>query len=136
MRIIAFLIIHCSAVMPNQQSSALQIDLWHRQMGWSGIGYHYVIRRDGTVEIGRSESQAGAHVKGYNQRSIGICYEGGLDEHGHPADTRTPAQKASLLTLLKQLKNRYPDAQILGHHNLNPAKPCPCFDAAAEYSQL
>lgn len=136
MRWIALLIIHCSAVMPSQQSSALQIDAWHRQLGWNGIGYHYVIRRDGTVETGRGESLVGAHCRGHNQHSIGICYEGGLDEKGHPCDTRTAEQKAAILTLLKDLKTRYPHAEITDHHHLNPAKACPCFDAVTEYSQL
>ena len=136
MRWIALLIIHCSAVMPNQQSSAHQIDLWHRQLGWAGIGYHYVVRRDGTVEKGRDEKLVGAHCRGYNQHSIGICYEGGLDLNGHPSDTRTPEQKTAMLNLLKELKNRYPHAEITDHHHLNPAKACPCFNAVAEYSQL
>ena len=136
LRLITLIIIHCSAVMPHQQSSALQIDLWHRQMGWSGIGYHYVIRRDGSVEVGRGESQVGAHCKGHNEHSIGICYEGGLDARGQPSDTRTPAQKEKLLILLKELKKRYPHALITGHNTFNPAKACPCFDAAHEYLWL
>ena len=136
MRAISLILVHCSAVRPNQTSSAAQIDDWHRQLGWLCIGYHYVIRRDGTIEKGRPEHQAGAHCQGHNAHSIGICYEGGLNENGRPRDTRTPAQKAALLTLLKQLKNRYPHAKILGHNHLDPTKACPCFDAAAEYSQL
>lgn len=136
MRDIELLIVHCSAVRPSQTSSAAQIAAWHRAQGWLDIGYHYVIRRDGTVEKGRPEHLTGAHCHGHNLHSIGICYEGGLDEHGTPADTRTPQQKTALFTLLRELKTRYPHAKIFGHYHLDPTKACPCFDAAAEYSRL
>lgn len=137
MRTITLLIVHCSAVKPNQTSSAQQIDEWHRARGYpNGIGYHYVIRRDGSIEKGRPESMIGAHVKDHNAHSIGICYEGGLDEQGNPEDTRTPAQKQSLLSLLSSLKQKYPHAIITSHHTFNPQKPCPCFDADHEYLQL
>lgn len=136
MRTITLLIIHCSAVRPGQTSSAAQIDLWHRQRGWNGIGYHYVVRRDGTLEKGRDEALPGAHCQGHNRHSIGICYEGGLDASGRAADTRTPAQKERLLKLLNELKKRYPHALITGHHTLDPSKACPCFDAAHEYRGL
>ena len=79
----------------------------------------------------------GAHVRGYNARSIGVCYEGGLDEHGNPADTRTEEQRKSLSVLLRRLKRDYPHALILGHRDLpSVAKVCPCFDAQREYSNL
>ena len=134
MRHITLIVIHCSAVKPDQQSSAAQIDSWHRQRGFHlGIGYHYVIRRDGTLEMGRPEYMVGAHCKNHNQHSIGVCYEGGLDIRGNPADTRTEAQKRTMLSLLRELKERYPRAIIVGHHNLNPLKACPCFDAVKEY---
>jgi len=95
-------------------SSAQQIDSWHRKRGWSGIGYHYVVRRDGTVERGRPEAKVGAHCLNHNRHSIGVCYEGGLDAQGRPADTRTEAQKRALLTLVRELKGRYPRA-IVNH---------------------
>ena len=118
-------------------SSAAQIDTWHRQRGFHlGIGYHYVIRRDGEIEAGRPEYMVGAHCKNHNAHSIGICYEGGLDARGQPADTRTEAQKKTLLNLLRALKVDYPDALIVGHHDLNPQKACPCFDVPAEYADL
>ena len=82
MRTITLIIIHCSAVRPNQTSSAKEIDLWHRKRGWSGIGYHYVVRRDGTIETGRPEAKVGAHCLNHNKYSIGVCYEGGLDADG------------------------------------------------------
>ena len=119
-------------------SSAAQIDTWHRQRGFHlGIGYHYVIRRDGSIEKGRPEWLIGAHCKNYNAHSIGICYEGGLDIRGDPADTRTEAQKTAMRQLLEDLHKRYPHALILGHHDLNPHKPCPCIEnVAREYADL
>ena len=137
MRSITLIVIHCSAVRPGQQSSAKDIDGWHKKKGWKGIGYHYVVRRNGTIEVGRPLEMVGAHCLHRNRHSIGICYEGGLDGEGRPADTRTPEQKAALVALLRSLKQDYPDAAILGHRDLpNVHKDCPCFDAQSEYSQL
>ena len=138
MRIISLIIIHCSAVKPDQTSSAAQIDTWHRQRGFHlGIGYHYVIRRDGTIEPGRPEWMIGAHCKNHNAHSIGVCYEGGLDIRGQPDDTRTLAQKATMRRLLEELHARYPRAMILGHRDLNPGKDCPGYkNVAKEYADL
>ncbi|MBR1506126.1 MAG: N-acetylmuramoyl-L-alanine amidase, partial [Prevotella sp.] len=105
--------------------------------GWKyGIGYHYVIRRDGTIERGRAEEMVGAHCVGHNSHSIGVCYEGGLDIRGRPADTRTEAQRRTLRKLLEQLHRAYPRALIVGHHDLNPQKDCPCFAPVTEYGDL
>ena len=138
MRTITLIIIHCSAVRPDQTSSAAQIDTWHRQRGFHlGIGYHYVIRRDGSIEPGRPEWLTGAHCQNHNAHSIGICYEGGYDARGQPADTRTPAQKVAMRTLLEELHGRYPKALIVGHHDLNPQKSCPCIpDVVHEYADI
>lgn len=137
MRNISLIVIHCSAVPSWQQSSAADIDRWHRERGWKyGIGYHYVVRRDGTIELGRPLYLVGAHCKGHNDHSIGICYEGGLDVQGQPADTRTVAQRTALRALIAQLHQQFPRALILGHNALDPMKSCPCFDAATEYSDL
>ena len=115
-------------MQPDQTSSAAQIDTWHRDRGWKfGIGYHYVIRRNGEIEPGRPEWMVGAHCVNHNSHSIGVCYEGGLDIRGQPADTRTAEQKASLRRLLEALRQRYPHALIVGHHDLNPHKDCPCI---------
>lgn len=137
MRIITLLIIHCSAVMPYQTSSVEQIDNWHRYgRGWAnGCGYHYVIRRDGTIEKGRPDEMVGAHCLNHNRHSLGICYEGGLDANGNHADTRTPEQKKSMLNLLTELKKKHPRALIVGHNTLRD-KDCPCFDAVKEYQAL
>lgn len=136
MRTITLIIIHCSAVRPNQTSSAKEIDLWHRKRGWSGIGYHYVVRRDGTIETGRPEAKVGAHCLNHNKYSIGVCYEGGLDADGKAADTRTNEQKVALLRLLRELKSRYPRALITSHHTFDAQKACPCFEAEREYGML
>ena len=137
MRSITLIIIHCSAVRPDQQSSVAQIDSWHRERGFKfGVGYHYVIRRDGEVEAGRPEWLTGAHCLNHNSHSIGVCYEGGLNIRGQPADTRTEAQKQAMRQLLEELHRRYPRALIVGHHDLNPGKDCPCFDAVREYRDL
>ena len=102
----------------------------HQARGWKCCGYHYYITRDGQLYQGRPEEMVGAHARHYNAHSIGICYEGGLDEKGRPADTRTPAQKAALIALLRSLKIDYPDAEIVGHCELEGVhKACPCFDA-------
>jgi N-acetyl-anhydromuramyl-L-alanine amidase AmpD len=138
MRTITLIIVHCSAVRPDQMSSAAQIDTWHRERGFHlGIGYHYVIRRDGAIEPGRPEYMVGAHCKNHNAHSIGVCYEGGLDIRGQPADTRTAEQKAAMRQLLEDLHRRYPRAVIVGHHDLNPLKACPCIESVArEYADI
>lgn len=136
MRTISLFIIHCSAVRPGQQSSSQDIDRWHRAKGWKSCGYHFVVRRDGTVEAGRRLEEVGAHCQGHNQHSVGICYEGGLDEAGKPADTRTTAQKRALRQLLEQLHKQFPHAMIVGHHDFNPMKACPCYDVVKEYRDL
>ena len=138
MRVITLVVVHCSAVRPDQLSSAAQIDTWHRQRGFHlGIGYHYVVRRNGEIEPGRPEWLTGAHCQNHNAHSIGVCYEGGLDIRGQPADTRTEAQKASLRQLLEDLHRRDPRALIVGHHDLNPLKACPCiYNVAREYADL
>ena len=138
MRSITLIVIHCSAVQPLQTSSAAQIDTWHRQRGFKlGIGYHYVVRRNGEIEQGRPEWLAGAHCMNHNKYSIGVCYEGGLNARGQPADTRTPEQKAAMRTLLEDLHRRYPRAVIVGHHDLNPLKACPCINnVTQEYADL
>ena len=138
MRTITLIVVHCSAVKPDQLSSAAQIDTWHRQRGFHlGIGYHYVIRRNGDIEPGRPEWMIGAHCQNHNSHSIGVCYEGGLDARGQPADTRTPEQKTAMRKLLEELHERYPRAVIVGHHDLNPMKECPCIpNVAREYADL
>lgn len=137
MRTINEIIVHCSATTEGQNLTAADIRRWHTVgNGWSDIGYHFVVRLDGTVEPGRPLAQTGAHCRGHNARSVGICYVGGLAADGRtPKDTRTPAQRAALLTLLKELKQQFPGAAIHGHRDF-AAKACPSFDATAEYAGL
>ena len=138
MRIITLIVVHCSAVRPDQTSSAAQIDTWHRRRGFHlGIGYHYVVRRDGEIEPGRPEYMIGAHCVNHNAHSIGVCYEGGLDIRGQPADTRTAEQMAAMRRLLEELHQRYPRALIVGHRDLNPGKKCPGYkNVVQEYADL
>ena len=137
MRTITLIVVHCSAVKPDQTSSVAQIDTWHRERGYHlGVGYHYVIRRNGEIEPGRPEWMVGAHCLNHNRYSIGICYEGGLDARGQPADTRTLEQKLAMLHLLEVLHRRYPKALIVGHRDLSHDRDCPCFDAVKEYADL
>lgn len=135
MRRIDKIIIHCSATKEGNNVNASTIDQWHRDRGWRGIGYHYVVMLDGTIEYGRSIYETGAHVKNHNQGSIGVCYIGGLNNNMKAEDTRTSEQKESLLLLLKTLKKMHPDATIHGHNELS-AKSCPCFDANKEYCNI
>ena len=141
MRKIDSIIVHCSATKAGQDFTAADIDRWHRERGFNGIGYHYVIRLDGRLEKGREINLPGAHCKGWNELSIGLCYIGGLDENGHPADTRTNAQKRVLYQVIMDLQREYTILQVLGHRDTSPdlngdgviepyeyVKACPCFD--------
>lgn len=125
----AFLAVHCSATQPKSDIGAKEIRQWHREKGWIDIGYHFVIRRDGTVETGRPENTVGAHVEGYNSNSIGICMVGGIDAKGKAEDNFTSAQYAALADLLRKLKAKYTGVTIQGHRDFpNVKKDCPCFD--------
>lgn len=132
MRTITLIIVHCSANKAGSALRAADIDRYHRSLGWMGCGYHYVIPTDGILEPGRPEEMVGAHCKGHNRHSIGVCYVGGLSKDGQPADTRTEAQRATLRALLEDLHRRYPKALIVGHRDLDPRKACPCFDVVDE----
>lgn len=130
------LIVHCSATPEGKDYSVDTIRQWHLQRGFSDIGYHYVIYRDGSIHIGRDESIIGAHCTGHNTNSIGVCYIGGCASDGKtPKDTRTTEQKQSLVKLLKELKTKYPQASIHSHRDF-ANKACPSFDATKEYSSL
>lgn len=134
-RMINEIIIHCSATKEGQDFTTADIKKWHLARGFSDIGYHYVVYRDGSVHTGRDVNSSGAHCLGHNLHSIGVCYIGGLDEKLKPKDTRTQAQKDSLLKLLKQLKQLYPKAAIYPHFKF-ANKACPCFDAEKEYKNI
>ena len=136
MRRIDLIVIHCSATRENRSFPVTSLIACH-QARFGFTGYHYSLTRDGQTYQTRHENLVGAHARHYNKHSIGVCYEGGLDANGRPADTRTEAQKHALWALLKSLRQDYPEAKILGHRDLpQVAKPCPCFDAEAEYAEL
>lgn len=130
------LIVHCSATPEGKDFTTYDIRQWHLAQGWSDIGYHYVIYRDGTIAPGRSESIVGTHTAGQNTHSIGICYIGGMDnQNKNPKDTRTPEQKEALIKLMKELRAKYPGAKIYGHRDF-ASKACPSFDAKSEYKNI
>ena len=145
MRKIDMIVIHCSATRADVPLSPRQLDEMHRQRGFDGCGYHYYVRRDGEICTMRPVDRPGAHAKGYNQHSIGVCYEGGLDEQGRPADTRTELQKRSLRVLVRVLAMDFQTRRIVGHRDLSPdldgdgviepeewTKVCPCSDVGTE----
>lgn len=141
-RVINEIIVHCTATPEGQDVTVDSIRQGHLRRGFSDIGYHYVIYRDGSIHDGRDVNISGAHCTGHNQHSIGVCYVGGLENIPNvpyeklPAkDTRTAAQKASLLKLLKELKAVYPKATIHGHYEY-ANKACPCFKPKEEYKDL
>lgn len=146
MRKINLIVIHCSATRADRSLTAGDLEQQHRRRGFNGTGYHYYIRKDGTVYLTRPLECVGAHVRGWNSDSVGICYEGGLDCRGRSADTRTPEQRAALRLLVHQLRERFPGCRVCGHRDLSPdrngngeiepeewIKQCPCFDVAKEF---
>ena len=136
MRKINEIIVHCAATREDRDFTVEDITRWHKARGFATIGYHYVIYRDGSIHEGRPLEQIGAHCVGHNKHSIGICYIGGCASDGKtPKDTRTPEQKEALLSLLRRLKARFPNATIHGHRDF-AAKACPSYDAFREYRQL
>lgn len=137
MKEVLYIVVHCSSTRPEQNWTVDDIDRCHRAQGWAMVGYHWVIKQDGTIQQGREEKYAGSHVKHYNEHAIGVCYIGGKDAKGRTADTRTPEQKAALWFLLKDLKESYPQAKIVGHRDFpNVYKDCPCLDCQSEYASL
>ena len=134
-RNITEIIVHCSATKEGSNVSVDTIRAWHKARGFQDIGYNYVIYLDGSLHEGRNINIAGAHTVGHNSNSIGICYVGGLDKKGNPKDTRTEAQKSTLLKLIKDLKKLYPKATVHGHREF-ANKACPCFDAFNEYKNI
>lgn len=134
MRFIDKIVVHCSDTPDGAYFDVEDIRKWHvSERGWSDVGYHYIVLLDGTIEKGREDSVKGAHVRGFNASSIGVCYIGG----GNDTDTRTTAQKATLVHLISTLRRLYPDSMILGHRDFKDVtKKCPCFDAEDEYGQL
>mgnify|MGYP003536865489 CR=1 FL=1 len=161
MRNINKVIVHCSATPEGKAFSVADIRRWHLQRGFSDIGYHFVVYLDGSVHVGRPLHKSGAHCIGQNKNSVGVCYIGGVATDGKtPKDTRTDTQKASLVKLITELRQQFPNASVHGHReftcqrgkyeadfNISECsrectackfanKACPCFDAHKEYNDL
>ena len=145
MRKIHLIVSHCSATRADKELTAFDLDTMNRRRGFNGTGYHYYIRTAGTTHLTRPVERIGAHAKGFNTESIGICYEGGLDCRGRPADTRTPEQRAALRLLVHQLQERFPGCRVCGNRDLSLdrngngeiepeewIKACPCFEVKEE----
>lgn len=140
---IKYIVIHAAATAANMDIGAKEINEWHIKRGWRGIGYHYVIRRNGVLEPGRPLNQMGAHTKGYNNISWGVCMVGGVDENNNPQDNFTEEQYKTLRSLVYTLNRMKPKAKIVGHRDLSKdrngdgiieqwewMKACPCFEVS------
>jgi len=138
--------IHCSATYENKDYSFEQLEADHIKRGFKSCGYNLYIRKDGTVNEGRPFGAVLAHAKGFNNDSIAICYEGGLNSRGKAADTRTSQQRQALVTIILYCRLLYPEAEVLGHRDLSPdlngngkiepneyMKQCPCYDVKSEW---
>lgn len=131
LKAVEYLVVHCSDTPSTLDIGVTEITRWHRQRGWLDVGYHFVIRRNGVVEKGRSTDVPAAHARGYNHISLGICMVGGTDDKKSVEANFTPEQYESLRELLDELRGRHPDAEILGHRDLpRVRKLCPCFDVS------
>ena len=145
-RDINLIVVHCSATKPTIDIGAHEIRKWHMAKNWSDIGYHNIIRRNGTLEHGRDLARSGAHAKGYNANSLGVCMVGGVDAYGKPENNFTGEQFATLRGYLDTMLEVFPGSKVLGHRDLSVdlnedgaitpdewMKQCPCFDAKEWY---
>ena len=145
MRVINLIVVHCSATKADRDFTEQDLEVCHRRRGMNGPGYHFYIRKNGDIKTTRPIEKIGAHARGYDAQSIGICYEGGISERGRLADTRTVWQKHSLRVLVRTLLVDYPGCKVCGHRDLSPdlngngeiepeewVKQCPCFDVSKE----
>ena len=121
-----YIIIHSTNTKPNEELSAIDIDEKHRKKGLLKIGYHFVIKRDGSIQLGRPLCEVGAHLQQYDNRSVGICLVGGLNTRGLHAPDYTAQQQDALFVLIKTLKLTYKDANVVGHSTLDGVE-CPSF---------
>lgn len=129
MRKIDKIVLHCSATREGQDIKASTIKKWHvEDNGWADVGYHLIIELDGNVERGRPIEKSGAHARGHNSTSIGICYVGGCDQHLQPKNTMRRAQELSLIRLVRHFLSEYPNAKVVGHNELDSGKDCPSFN--------
>ena len=119
-----YIVLHCTEspnnLVDTRLDTAEDIHRWHKERGFQGIGYHWVIREDGKREAGRPEFWQGAHVRGYNHNSIGVALVGNGYFH--------QSQMSELDRLISELLGRYPEARVVGHNELDSSKTCPNFD--------
>lgn len=147
MRTIERIFVHCTA--GNQKATVEDLMAAFKARGWKHSGYHWVVLADGAIYQLLDEKEVSNGVYGYNSTSINIAYTGGIDARGKAVDNRTEEQKKSLVSLLKELRERYPKAKIMGHRDISPdkngngivdpwerIKECPCFDAITEYKDI
>jgi N-acetylmuramoyl-L-alanine amidase len=136
-RTIKYLVVHCTGTSTNTTIESIQ-NYWKEVRGWKNPGYHYIIKKDGSVINLFPEDRIANGVKGFNENAIHVSYVGGADANGHPIDNRTDAQKVSLYKKLVELADKYPYAIILGHRDFpGVTKRCPSFDVKtwlADYS--
>lgn len=128
LKYIDLVIVHCSATRPGQDIGVKDIRRWHKARGWDDVGYHYVITRDGLVENGRHLKVVGAHCRGKNRRSVGICLIGGINERGKPDANFTMTQYLALRALLVELEGTLPTKLKVAGHREFSSKACPSFD--------
>jgi N-acetylmuramoyl-L-alanine amidase len=142
---VKWIVIHCADTYARMDIGAKEIDQWHKQNGWIGIGYHFAIRRNGVIEPGRPvnmglslgwEIMQGAHVASYNSSSVGVCLVGGKGDTGKPESNYTEQQWDTLKLLIWTLTRCFPGAKVVGHTNLDPGKACPCFDVPKWWSSI
>ena len=144
-REVSLIVVHCTATRVNIDFTQKDLLRCHRARGMKCVGYHFYIRKDGFIWTTLPLEMVGAHARGFNEESIGIAYEGGLDENGQPADTRTQRQKYSMRALIRTLKKDFSIEKVCGHRDLSPdangngvvepnewLKQCPCFDVARD----
>lgn len=130
------IIIHCTATPEGREVDVDEIRKWHKARGWRDVGYHYVIKLNGIVQLGRHVDEIGSHTKGHNSNSIGVVYAGGLDADTREAkNTRTIMQDIAFVYLLRHLKDQYPDATLHGHNEFSN-KACPSFDVQKQYGWI
>lgn len=135
---VRYIVLHCSATRCDRDYPVEQLLRDHKVRGFRTVGYHFYIRRDGSVSQHRRLLEVGAHCRPFNRCSIGVCYEGGLDTDGRPADTRTPQQTEQLTLLFLKLLKLFPQARLAGHRDLPGVTPkaCPCLDTRTEFGYL
>lgn len=149
MRPIKLIVIHCSATREDREFTEYDLDICHRRRGIQRDGIPFLYPQNGDIKSTRPLERIGAHTRGFNKESIGICYEGGLDCKGHPKDTRTEWQKHSMRVLILTLLKDYPGCRICGHRDLSPdlngngeiepeewIKACPCFNAEKDWGKV